>query len=74
MISNPISHPRILPVGFERQLDIFMAVVAALLAFVSCIFVIGISVKISLIISICVLLGGLIFGRRVAEIVTSILS
>jgi hypothetical protein len=72
--SNPISHPRDPPVGFERQLDIFMAIVAALLVFVGCIFMIGISIKISLIISICVMLGGLIFGRRVAEIVGSILS
>jgi len=60
-------------VGFERQLDIFMAVIASFVAFVSCVFVIGISIKISLLISTCVLLAGLIFGRRVSEIVSRIL-
>ena len=58
--------------GFNRQLDILMAVLAGLVVFVGCILMIGISIKISAIISVCVLLAGLVFGRRVAEIVTSI--
>jgi len=58
--------------GFYRQLDILMAVLAAIVVFVGCILIIGIPVKISLIISGCVFLAGLAFGRRVAEIVSSI--
>jgi uncharacterized membrane protein len=58
--------------GFNRQLDVLMAILAALIVFVGCILIIGIPVLISLLISACVLLAGLVFGRRVAEIVTSI--
>jgi uncharacterized membrane protein len=49
-----------------------MAVLAAIVVFVGCIFIIGIPIKISLLISACVFLAGLVFGRRVAEIVTNI--
>lgn len=49
-----------------------MAFVAALVVFVGCILMIGIPIKISLLISACVFLAGVVFGRRVAEIVTSI--
>ncbi|MGC0774305.1 MAG: hypothetical protein WB543_15335 [Candidatus Acidiferrum sp.] len=58
--------------GFNRQLDVLMAFVAALVVFVGCILMIGIPIKISLLISACVFLAGVVFGRRVAEIVTSI--
>jgi uncharacterized membrane protein len=58
--------------GFNRQLDVLMAVLAALVVFVGCILIIGIPIKISSLISVCVFLAGLVFGRRVAEIVTSI--
>jgi len=58
--------------GFDRQLDILMAILASLIVFVGCIFMCGISVKISLVISACVLLARLIFGRRVAEVVSEI--
>ena len=58
--------------GFYRQLDALMTVLAAFITFVGCILVIGIPVKISLILAGAVLLAGLIFGRRVAEIVTSL--
>jgi uncharacterized membrane protein len=58
--------------GFNRQLDVLMAVLAAIVVFVGCILIIGIPVKISSIISTCVFLAGLVFGRRVAEIVSSI--
>ena len=69
--SNPVSHPN-LTMGFDRQLDILMAILASLIVFVGCIFMGGISVKISLVISACVLLARLIFGRRVAEVVSEI--
>jgi membrane protein implicated in regulation of membrane protease activity len=59
--------------GFYRQLDALMAVLAAIVVFVGCILILGIPVKISLLVSACVLLAGLVFGRRVAEIVTNIL-
>jgi hypothetical protein len=55
--------------GFYRQVEALMAVLAAVIVFVSCILMIGIPVKISLLISACVFLTGLVFGRRVAEIV-----
>jgi uncharacterized membrane protein len=58
--------------GFNRQLDILMAVLAAIVVFVGGIPMIGIPIKISLIISACVFLAGLVFGRRVAEIVSSV--
>jgi uncharacterized membrane protein len=58
--------------GFNRQLDVLMAIVAAIVVFVGCVLVIGIPLKISLIISACVFLAGLAFGRRVAETVSSI--
>jgi len=49
-----------------------MAVLAAIVVFVGCILVIGIPIKISLLMWACVFPAGLVFGRRVAEIVTSI--
>jgi len=58
--------------SFDRQLDILMAILASVIAFIGCIFVGGIPLWISLLIFACVLLAGLIFGRRVAEIVSSI--
>ena len=58
--------------GFSRQLDVLLAALAALVVFVGCILAIGIPIKISLLISGCVFLAGIVFGRRVAEIVTSI--
>ena len=58
--------------GFNRQLDVLMAILGALVVFVGCILVIGVPIKISLFIAACILLAGLVFGRRVAEIVTSI--
>jgi uncharacterized membrane protein len=57
---------------FNRQLDVVMAALAAVVVFVGCILLIGIPIKISSLISACVFLAGLVFGRRVAEIVTSI--
>jgi hypothetical protein len=64
--SNPVSHPN-LAMGFNRQLDIFVAITATTITFVSCIFMIGIPVAISVLISLCVLVGGLVFGRRFAQ-------
>jgi hypothetical protein len=57
--------------SFDRQLDVLMAVLSSFIVFVGCIFLGGIPIKISLIISVCVFLAGLVFGRRVAEIITS---
>jgi hypothetical protein len=48
--------------GFNRQLDVLMAVLAAIVVFVGCVLVIGIPAKISLIISACVFFAGLAFG------------
>jgi hypothetical protein len=60
----------ILRMSFDRQLDILMAVIATVIAFVGCIFG-GVPLEFSLLASACVLLAGFIFGRRVAEIVSS---
>jgi len=57
--------------SFDRHLDILMAVIATVIAFVGCI-VGGVPLEFSLLASACVLLAGLIFGRRVAEIVSSL--
>jgi hypothetical protein len=58
--------------SFDRQLDILMGVLATVIVLVGGIAVIGLPIKASVVISACVLLAGLFFGRRVAEIVTSI--
>ncbi len=58
--------------GFKRQLDALMAVLAGLTVFAACILTIGMSIKISFLISVLVFLAGLTFGRRVAEVVTNI--
>jgi len=44
-----------------------MAALAAVVVFVGCVFWIGISFKVSLLVSTLVLFAGLIFGRGVAE-------
>ena len=49
-----------------------MAVLAALIVFVGCVFSGALTVTQSLLIAAAVFLAGLVFGRRVAEIVTSI--
>jgi hypothetical protein len=58
--------------GFNRQLDVLMAILAALITFVGCVFSGVLTVTQSLLIAAGVCLAGLVFGRRVAEIVTSI--
>ena len=58
--------------GFNQQLDVMMAILGTSVAFVGCILVIGISIKISFAIAACVLLLGLLFGRRVAEFVAQL--
>jgi hypothetical protein len=60
--------------GFERQLAVFVTVAATVIAFVCCVMWLGISVKISLLISGCVLLGGLLFGRPFADVIIRIFS
>jgi hypothetical protein len=54
--------------GFNRQLDIFVAILATVLTFLGCIFM-DVPVAISVLISLCVLAGGLMFGRRFAQTV-----
>ena len=69
--SNPVSHPNLV-MGFNRQLDIFVAITATLITFVSCSFWLEIPLIFSLLIAIGVLLGGLVFGRRFAQTVNEI--
>jgi hypothetical protein len=58
--------------GFNRQLDVLMAILATLITFLGCVFSGALSLTQSLVIAAGVFLAGLIFGRRVAEIVTGI--
>lgn len=58
--------------SFDRQLDILMAVLASVLAFLGRIFSGAVSLQGSLLVGIVVFVAGLIFGRRVAEIVADI--
>jgi hypothetical protein len=60
--------------GFNRQLEVFLAIVATLITFVSCIFMIEMPLAVSVLISVGVLVGGLMFGRRFSEVVNKILS
>lgn len=53
--------------GFDRQLDVLMAALAAVVVLIGCVFWIGISFKVSLLVSTLVLFAGLIFGRGVAK-------
>ena len=53
--------------GFYRQLDLLVTTLTAVLAFVICIFMGGLSVRVSLGVAAVVCLAGLIYGR-IAEI------
>ena len=59
---------------FERQLAIFVIIAAAVLTFVACVMLGAVPIKISLLISAAILLGGLFFGRRFAEFIMEMLS
>jgi hypothetical protein len=52
---------------FDRQLDVLVAVLAAFLTFVGCVFSGALTITSSLLIAAGVFLAGLLFGRRVAE-------
>jgi hypothetical protein len=54
--------------GFYRQLDIVVTVLTTLLVFAACTFLGGLSVRISVLIAAVVLLAGLRYGRRIAEV------
>jgi hypothetical protein len=54
--------------GFYRQLDLLVTVLATLLVFASRTFLGGLPVRISLLIAAVVFLAGLRFGRRIAEV------
>ncbi len=71
--SNPVSHPN-LAMGFNRQLEVFLAMVATLITFVSCALELELSIIVSVLISLCVLLAGLVLGRRISEILLKILA
>jgi hypothetical protein len=58
--------------GFNRQLDVLMAILATLITFLGCVFSGALSLTQSLVIAAGVFLAGPISGRRVAEIVTGI--
>ena len=58
--------------SFDRQLDILMAILASVLAFLGCIFSGALSLQFSLLVAIVVLVAGFLFGRRVAKIVAGI--
>ena len=60
--------PKEWKLGFYRQLDLLVTVLAALLVFASCTFRGGLPVKISSLIAALVFLAGLRFGRRIAEV------
>ena len=54
--------------GFYRQLDLLVTTLTKVLAFVICIFMGGLSARVSLGVAAVVCLAGLIYGRRIAEI------
>ena len=58
--------------SFDRQLDILMAVLASVLAFLGCIFLATLPLQVSLLVAIVVLVAGFFFGRRVADIVANL--
>ncbi len=58
--------------SFDRQLDVLVRVLLALIAFAGCILADVVSVEVSLLVSAGVFLATLIFGRRIAEVVTTI--
>jgi len=60
--------------GFNRQLEVFLAIVATLITFVSCALELELSIIVSVLISLCVLLAGLVLGRRISEILLKILA
>ena len=73
--SNPVSHPTsLMGSGFNRQLDIFFAFVAALVTFITCVFWVGISAIASATVAAIVLITGLILGRSISQILAKFLS
>jgi hypothetical protein len=58
--------------SFDRQLDILMAALAGMVTVMGCIFIGGLSMNLSLLISAGVFLAGLLFGRSIAEFVNNI--
>ena len=54
--------------GFYRQLDLMVTTLTTVLVFVGCTFIFGLSVGISLVVAAGVCMAGLVFGRRIGEI------
>jgi hypothetical protein len=69
-ISASNSHVRISEstMSFDRQLDALVAVLAALVTFVGCLFSGALTVGSSSVIAVGVFLAGFFFGRRIVEI------
>jgi hypothetical protein len=57
-----------MPMSFDRQLDILVAVLVAFVVFVACVFSGALTVASSLVIAASIFLVGLLFGRKVATI------
>jgi hypothetical protein len=58
--------------SYDRQLDVLVAILLTVLTFVGCVFYFAISPKASFLVSAGVFLAALVFGRRIAEVVTSL--
>jgi len=57
--------------SFSRQVDVLVAALTALITFVGCVLYFALSVRISALVSVGVLLAGVVFGRRVFDIVAN---
>jgi hypothetical protein len=60
--------------GFNRQLEVFLAILATLITFAGRTVMIEMPLAIAVLISFCVLVSGLVFGRRFSEVVNKIFS
>jgi hypothetical protein len=55
-------------VGFYRQLDLLVTILTTVVTFVGCTFYFALPVKASLLIAAGVFMGGLLIGRRIADV------
>jgi hypothetical protein len=58
--------------SFDRQLDVLVAVLLAVVTFLGCIFSAVMSVRVSALVSVGVFLATLVFGRRIADVILDI--
>jgi hypothetical protein len=59
--------------SYDRQLNVLVAILVTPLTFAGCTFFFVMPVKASLLVSAGVFLAAIIFGPRIAEVVTSVL-